>query len=48
MDGSRIIPKKSQIVSYVSTGFDLDVQIAGGWDSIRIELQHQNEENVFT
>ena len=39
--------KKSQIVNHVSTGFDLDVKIAGGWDSIRIELHHLNRKKIF-
>ena len=46
-NGSRRIPKKSQIINHVSTGFDLDVQMAGGWDSIRIELHHLNGKKIF-
>ena len=39
--------KKSRIVNQVITEFDLDVQIAGGWDSIRIELHHLNGKKFF-
>ena len=46
-DGSRRIPKKSQIANHVSAGFDLEVQMAGGGDSIRIELHHLNGNKIF-
>ena len=39
--------KESQIVNHVSAGFDLDEEIAGGWDSIRIEFHHLNEKKIF-
>ena len=46
-NGSGRIPKKSQIVNHVSTGLNVDVQIAGGWDSIRIELHPSEWEENF-
>ena len=39
--------KKSQIVNHVSIKIDLDVQTAGGWDSIRIELHYLNGKKIF-
>ena len=47
VNGSTRIPKKSPIVNHVSTGFDLDVQMANGWGSIRIELHHLNGKKIF-
>ena len=47
-DGSRRIPKNSQIVNHVSTGLNLDMQMAGGWDSIGIELHHLDGKKIFT
>ena len=47
LDGSRRIPKKSQIVNHVSTGFNLDGQMAGVWNSIRKELHHLNGKKIF-
>ena len=39
--------KKSQIVIHVSIKINLDVQTAGGWDSIRIELHYLNGRKIF-
>ena len=47
MDGTWRILKKAQIVNHVSTGFDLDVQMAVGCDSIAIELHHLNGKKIF-
>ena len=39
--------KKAQIVNHVSTGFDLDVEMTVGCDSIAIELYHLNGKKIF-
>ena len=38
--------KKAQIVNYASTGFDLDVQMAGGYESITIGLHHMTGKKI--